>query len=124
MTDNQEPVATLEEQEFEILIEWPHAPGDIQRAARGDRAELMKQQSQKALNLAMGTIRAMAYRVAKTVNALEDKARPDEAEVEFGITLDAESGALLAKASAGAQIKVKLKWTVVQPEGATVLVSQ
>lgn len=124
MTDNQEPVAAPEEQEFEILIEWPYAPAGIQKAARGDRAELMKQQSQKALNLAMGTIRAMAYRVAKTVNALEDKARPDEAEVEFGITLDAESGALLAKASAGAQIKVKLKWTVVQPERATVLVSQ
>ena len=124
MTDNQEPVATPEEQEFEILIEWPHAPGGIQRAARGDKAEMMKQQSQKALNLAMGTIRAMAYRVAKTVNALEDRARPDEAEVEFGITLDAESGALLAKASVGAQIKVKLKWTVVQPERATVLVGQ
>jgi len=124
VTDNQEPVAAQEEQEFEILIEWPYAPGGIQRAARADRAEMMKQQSQKALNLAMGTIRAMAYRVAKTVNALEDKARPDEAEVEFGITLDAESGALLAKASAGAQIKVKLKWTVVQPERATVLVSQ
>lgn len=124
MTDNQEPIAAPEEQEFEILIEWPHAPGGIQKAARGDRAEIaMKQQSQKALNLAMGTIRAMAYRVAKTVNALEDRARPDEAEVEFGITLDAESGALLAKASAGAQIKVKLKWTVVQPERATVLVS-
>ena len=124
MTENQRPVAAPEEQEFEILIEWPHAPGGIQRAARGDRAEMMKQQSQKALNLAMGTIRAMAYRVAKTVNALEDKARPDEAEVEFGITLDAESGALLAKASAGAQIKVKLKWTVAQPERARILVSE
>ena len=117
MTDNQE------EQEFDILIEWPRAPGGIQPAALVDRTEKMKQQSRKALNLAMGTIRAMAYRVAKTVNALEDKARPDEAEVEFGITLDAESGALLAKASAGAQIKVKLKWIVAQPERAKVLVS-
>lgn len=124
MTDNQESVAAPEEQEFEILIEWPYAPAGIQKAARDGRTEKMKQQSQKALNLAMGTIRAMAYRVAKTVNALEDKARPDEAEIEFGITLDAESGALLAKASAGAQIKVKLKWSVVQPERATVLVSQ
>jgi hypothetical protein len=57
----------------------------------------------------MGTIRAMAYRVAKTIDQLEDKARPHEAEVEFGITLDAEAGAMLAKASPSAQITVKLR---------------
>jgi hypothetical protein len=123
MTEDQALVSTPAEEEFNILIEWPGAQVGVVKASRGERLKAMQEQSQKALNLAMGTIRAMAYRVAKTIDALEDKARPDEAEVEFGITLDAESGALLAKASAGAQINVKLKWIVTQPEKAAILVS-
>jgi hypothetical protein len=123
MTDNQAPITTLDE-EFIILIEWPGQRGGIQKASRGDTLQAMQEKSQKAINLAMGTIRAMAYRVSKTMDTLEDKVRPDEAEVEFGINLDAEAGAMLAKASAGAQITVKLKWTIEQPERAKVLVSE
>jgi hypothetical protein len=85
---------------------------------------MLQAQSQKAINLAMGTIRAMAYQVSKSINSLEDNVRPDEAEVEFGINLDAEAGAMLAKASTGAQITVKLKWTVEQPTRAKVLLSE
>ena len=72
----------------------------------------------------MGTIRATAYHVAQTMDGLEDRVRPGEAEVEFGITLDAEAGAMLAKASTGAQIKVKPKWTIDQLQKATVLVDE
>ncbi|WP_158857976.1 CU044_2847 family protein [Streptomyces sp. NRRL B-1347] len=37
--------------------------------------------------------------------------RPDEVEVEFGITLDGESGALIAKVGAGASLTtVRLAW--------------
>jgi len=123
MSDNPDPVITGDE-EFTILIEWPGQRGGIQKASRGDALKVMQEQSQKAINLAMGTIRAMAYRVSKTINTLEDKTRPDEAEVAFGINLDAEAGAMLAKASAGAQITVKLKWTIEQPARARVLVSE
>jgi hypothetical protein len=124
MTADQAPVSTPVDEEFIILIEWPGEQGGVVKASRGERLKAMQEGSQKALNLAMGTIRTMAYRVAKTIDQLEDKARPDEAEVEFGITLDAEAGAMLAKASTGAQIKVKLKWTIEQPQKATVLVTE
>lgn len=124
MIDNQEPVTATEDEELTILIEWPHARGGVQEASRGNGIKKMQEQSQKALNLAMGTIRAMAYRVSQTIDKLENKVRPDEAEVKFGITLDAEAGAMLAKASTGAQITVKLKWTTDQLEKATVLVSE
>ena len=36
---------------------------------------------------------------------------PDEVEVEFGVKLNAETGAVIAKASTEANFKVNLKWT-------------
>jgi hypothetical protein len=124
MTEDQASVSTEVDEEFIILIEWPGAQAGVVKASRSERLKVMHEQSQKALTLAMATIRAMAYRVSQTINKIEDQVRPDEAEVEFGITLDAEAGAMLAKASTGAQIKVKLKWTVEQPQRATVLVAE
>lgn len=124
MTEEQAPASTPASKEFVILIEWPgQQPGAV-RASRAERLEAVQEQSQKALNLAMGIIRGMAYRIAQTMDKFEDKVRPNEAEVEFGITLDAEVGAMLAKASTGAQIKIKLKWTIEQPKAATVLISE
>jgi hypothetical protein len=125
MTDIQASVPNFEDEQFTILIEWPAQRGGIQQASRAsDALQMMQAQSQKAINLAMGTIRAMAYRVSKSINSLEDSVRPDEAAVEFGINLDAEAGAMLAKASTGAQITVKLKWAVEQPTRAQVLLSE
>ncbi|MEU4219717.1 CU044_2847 family protein [Actinoplanes sp. NPDC026623] len=40
----------------------------------------------------------------------EGGADPDEIEVEFGIKLTAQAGAVLAKASTEAHFKVKLTW--------------
>jgi hypothetical protein len=38
------------------------------------------------------------------------KATPDEVEVEFGVELKAESGAVIAKAGSGCHLTVKLTW--------------
>jgi hypothetical protein len=95
-----------------VLVEWPRQPGGIHKASRGGAAtmEALKEKSDEALHLAMQTIRSMSYRVFNTMDTIGTKARPDEAEIEFGINLDTEVGALVAKASTGAQIKVTLKW--------------
>lgn len=93
-----------------IFIEWQNDECGVQKASLAEDLETIKKQSDTAIIMAMGTMKAMAERVADTMSTLNDNARPDEAEVEFGITLDAEAGALIAKASAGAQLKVKLKW--------------
>jgi hypothetical protein len=37
-------------------------------------------------------------------------ARPDELEVEFGIALSAEAGAVITKTAVGGNLKVKMKW--------------
>jgi len=124
MKDDPVSVPTPGDEDFVILVEWPGDQAGVVKASRGDRLKALQEQSQNALDYAMGTIRAMSYRVAQTVEGIEDRVRPDEAEVTFGINLDAEAGAMLAKASAGAQITVKLKWTIEQPKKATVLVSE
>jgi len=124
MAKDQEPLSTPVDEDFVILVEWPGGQTGVVKASRGDRLKVLQEQSENALDYAMGTIRAMSYRVAQTVESIEERVRPDDAEVTFGINLDAEAGAMLAKASAGAQITVKLKWTIEQPQKATVLVTE
>ena len=43
---------------------------------------------------------------------------PDEVAVEFGVKLNAETGAVIAKASTEANFKVNLKWTRANANGA------
>ena len=50
----------------------------------------------------------MAARTVETVKKLSDP--PDEVEVSFGLKLDAEAGAVVAKAGTEASINVKLTW--------------
>ena len=54
----------------------------------------------------------MASSVVGKLRAIGDAAgnAPDEVQVEFGIVLSAEAGAVLAAASAGANYKVTMTW--------------
>jgi Trypsin-co-occurring domain 1 len=88
-----------------MLVEFPAGRG-VRQVALGP-ADLVRR-SEEAVNAAMGAIRGMAQRVGDAVSGLA--LRPDQVEVEFGITLDAESGALIAKAAAGASLTVRLTW--------------
>lgn len=75
-----------------ILVDFPPGRG-VRQVALGP-ADLVRR-SEDAVNAAMGTIRSMTQRVSDAVAGLPR--RPDEVEVEFGITLDAESGAMIAR---------------------------
>ncbi|QEV65227.1 hypothetical protein CP982_40210 [Streptomyces spectabilis] len=88
-----------------MLVDFAAGRG-LRQVASGP-ADLVRR-SEAAVDSAMGTIHSMARRVDETIGALAH--RPDEVEVEFGITLDAESGALIAKVSAGASLTVRLAW--------------
>ncbi len=124
MTDNATPEASPED-DFTILIQWHDGSDDgYEPAAGGDIPETLKKESEKALNMAMGTVRSMAYRVSKTMNSIDAKIRPDEAEIEFGVNLDMETGAWLAKTSAGAQLSVKLKWKIEQAKRPVIEISK
>lgn len=104
---------TEEERHFTIRVEWPQEPvGDNWEVANiGNAMNRLQEKSEEALQLALRTIREMAQRIARTMDEMPDSIRPDEAEVEFGVNLDFESGALLAKVSSGAQLNVRLSWS-------------
>ena len=122
MTDQ---TATPEE-EFDILIEWPQTQGVV-RASLGDNLDELKKESQRAMNIAVGVIRGMSYRIARAMDDLDEKTRPDEMEVEFSLKLDLEGGAIVpmvAKTTAGGQFNIKFKWTLDKSHHPTVLVSE
>ncbi|HMM99691.1 MAG TPA: CU044_2847 family protein [Anaerolineales bacterium] len=121
------PADTVQEQEeFEFFVEFPDQEG-IVKASLSDNIEKLKAESEKAMNVTMGVIRAMADRVSKTIETIEDKTRPDEMEIEFSIKLDVEGGAvvpMVAKTTAGGQFNIKFKWTLEKPNRPTVLISE
>ncbi|SRR5712691_4832768 len=51
-----------------------------------------------------------AARAVETIKAMDDAVRPREFTVQLAIKLDTEVGAVIAKASAGAQLQVTMKW--------------
>ena len=95
-----------------ILVELKPKPGmQLVALTHQDLAEL----SVKALDSAMSTIQSMAVWVSTTIDDLAGN--PDEVEVEFGITLNVEGQALIAKAGAEAAISVSLTWERGSPNG-------
>jgi hypothetical protein len=68
----------------------------------------LARESAAAVARAMGTIREMGERVTATVDSMS--LRPTTVEVTFGIKLDAEAGAIIAKVSGGASLEVRLAW--------------
>lgn len=92
-----------------VLIEFADdEDGPIYLSRSNDAADSLAARSAKALEGAMGTITAVAEKVQATFADLPG--RPDQAEIEFALTFKGEAGALIAKTSAEAGLKVKLTW--------------
>lgn len=103
---------TIGDQEVAILIEVEQAPepesiyGDL----RGDGAEQVISAVRDVFGDGMELARSCAIRVVDSVAKMEERVRPNEFELQIGIELNSEVGAILAKASAGAQLQVTMKW--------------
>jgi Trypsin-co-occurring domain 1 len=54
--------------------------------------------------------RSCAARVAGGLSNMPQAMRPDEFELQVAIKLDAEVGAVIARAAAGAQLQVSMRW--------------
>jgi hypothetical protein len=91
-----------------VLIEFADDDDGVSYLSKSDDADNLAARSVKALESAMGTISAVAEKVQATFADLPG--RPDQAEVEFSLTFKGEAGALIAKTSAEAGLKVKLTW--------------
>lgn len=64
--------------------------------------------SAQALGQAMGTIYALANRTTEVINRLPSK--PAEFELEFGIKIDAEAGAVVSKVGGEGNLRIKMVW--------------
>ncbi len=108
----REKVTNSNGEEVEVLIQV-EAPSREQRtyfdygATRGPRDQL----PMKAFNHGMQLIRTCAEQVAETIGAVAESVRPDGIEVQLGIKLDGEVGALIAKTGMEAHLHVTLKWS-------------
>ena len=79
---------------------------------RGLSASAVVERAQTSFEDALDKVRPMASSLVGKLRAMGDAAAdpPDEVQVEFGIVLSAEAGAVLAAASAGANYKVTMTW--------------
>lgn len=76
----------------------------LERVSRGDIIE----RSQQTLEKSLEKVRPAAQYIIEKLRSLHDS--PDEVEVQFGINLSAETGAVLAAAGISANYSIKLKW--------------
>ncbi len=98
------PTYTIDEN-TPLIVEFSPQPG-LQQVSLSPADVLEK--STQALDSAMSAIYHMAGRVSSTMDAMVD--RPNKCEVEFGLKLQMESGAIISKVGGEGSITVKLTW--------------
>jgi len=82
------------------------------RAARGTEGE--PEQAPQTFEQALSKIRPATEKVISTLRGLVQ--RPAEIEMEFGFSLSAAAGVVIASASTAANYKVTLRWKGEPPE--------
>lgn len=98
----------LENGDF-VLVEADPAPG-LERAGRtGD----MLREASQSLEQALLQVRDAA--AAAVTGFAEMPRRPDEIELKFGLKLDAQAGAVIARTGLQGHFEVKLKWNAEKP---------
>ncbi|MBD2077812.1 hypothetical protein H6F86_28770 [Phormidium sp. FACHB-592] len=91
-----------------ILVEFAIQPGIEEVGINIPSGTELTKRSAQAISNAMDTIRSMACYVIATMNSLPE--RPSQVEVQFGIKLNIEGNAVVAKAIGESNISVKLVW--------------
>ncbi|MEM9120818.1 MAG: CU044_2847 family protein [Cyanobacteria bacterium P01_F01_bin.56] len=90
-----------------VLFEMKDPRGSTTATARHPQELAAK--SAQALGQAMGTIQALANRTAETLAKLPKP--PDTCEVEFGIKVDPQVGALVSDAADVGNLRIKFVWS-------------
>lgn len=108
---------------FQILVEFDEAdlvdaavaePTPRGAAPRGATSrgltDQIENRSTQAITAAMSTIREMAMQTDLMRKGIPGGSQPRMIKVKFGIKLDFEVGAFLARSGAGATMEVELEW--------------
>ena len=70
----------------------------------------MLEKSKEAMDHAMKSIRGMAKKTVRTIKEIPISERPTTISVEFGLKLNAEGNAVVAKAGIEATLNVTMTW--------------
>jgi hypothetical protein len=81
---------------------------EIGGTVRIGRADGMPEKAKQTFEQSLDTVRTVASALLAKVDELTD--RPDELQIEFGIKLSGEIGAILASAKAEANYSVSMTW--------------
>lgn len=90
-----------------ILIELVEVPGEEEVSLSSVN---VAEKSVEALDNAMQTIKYIAQHAVAMVDELEVPNRPTQVEMEFGVKLDVEANAWIAKARGEGNILIRLTW--------------
>lgn len=85
-----------------VVVEMDHIGGGVVKARQPGRIAETVQTLEAALD--------SVTPAAQSILAKLRQARPQEVTVEFGVTLTAEAGAVIAKTASGCHLKVTLHW--------------
>jgi len=88
-----------------FVVEAADGPGAI-RAARGDRTITT---SAETFERSLNTVRHVAETLVRKIASVS--VTPDRIRAEFGITLSAETGFVVAKGRGEANFVIELEWT-------------
>jgi Trypsin-co-occurring domain 1 len=87
----------------EIVVEMDHSQTGVVKAERPGQ---IVGKAAQTLEAALESVAPAAQSVLAKLRPV----RPQEITVEFGLTLTAEAGAVIAKTASGCHLKVTLRW--------------
>ena len=97
----------IEEDDEVILVEL--APTAGVRSVSISPTDMLEK-SKEAMDHAMKSIRGMAKKTVRTIKEIPISERPTTISVEFGLKLNAEGNAVVAKAGMEATLNVTMTW--------------
>jgi hypothetical protein len=109
----KDTIVNKEGEEVAIYIEVDQLPQQP-RTYYGDLRDQGKEvvaAANDVFSKGMSLIQTCAEQVVTTIQKVDHTVRPTEFEIQLAIKLDSEVGAILAKASAEAQLQVTMRWT-------------
>jgi hypothetical protein len=89
-----------------VVVEVDDDEPGVQRASRQSGTIV---DARRRFEDALGDVRGAAVAALRTFR--DDRLGPDGIEIEFGIRLNAEAGAVIAKTTVEGHLVVKLTWT-------------
>jgi len=97
----------FEEDDELILVEFEEV--GVRSVSAKDSRELVEK-SKQAIERSMTTVKRMAKKAIKTIQAIPVSERPHTFQFQFGIKLSGDVGAVVAKAGAETAFTVTMTW--------------